>query len=204
MLTTCPSCRNPLRVQDEFLGRKVRCPTCNAVFEASLEAPSEAPGAYAPVSPEPSYSPQPAPSQQEEIIDYDPSAEPRGWRSRDDYRPRRSREKPGKVQAIAIMTLIGGILATINALSLLVFGGISSMGVCCFWPGGYYGLVLGIMAIVKGSQLLGQDDWRQAPPKGIAIMQIINIVNFDVPNCVMGILTLVFLNEPEVRRYYRG
>jgi len=25
-----------------------------------------------------------------------------------------------------------------------------------------------------------------------------------VVNCVMGIINLVFLNEPEVRRYFRG
>src|SRR5262245_35419200 len=126
MLTTCPSCRNPLRVQDEFLGRKVRCPTCNAVFEASLESPSEAPGTYAPGSPpEQSGSPQQAYGPQEEVVDYDPSADPRGRRSRDDYRPRRSREKPGKVQAIAIMTLIGGILATMNGLGMLLGLGLS-------------------------------------------------------------------------------
>jgi hypothetical protein len=63
---------------------------------------------------------------------------------------------------------------------------------------------VGIMAIVKGAALLGRDDWRQSPPRTIAIMQIINIINFDVTNCVLGIITLVFLNEPEVRRYYRG
>jgi hypothetical protein len=35
-------------------------------------------------------------------------------------------------------------------------------------------------------------------------MQIVNIVNGDIPNCVMGILTLVFLGEKPVARYYRG
>jgi hypothetical protein len=35
-------------------------------------------------------------------------------------------------------------------------------------------------------------------------MQIINIINLDVVNCAMGIISLVFLNEPEVRRYFRG
>jgi hypothetical protein len=130
----------------------------------------------------------------------------------DDDRPsrRRGRERPGKAQAIAIMTLIGGILATLGSLSTLAYiglVGVASLGVgllCCLWPGPYYGLVVGIMAMIKGSQLLGQDAHRLPPPKGIAIMQIINIVNFDFPNCVMGILTLVFLNDPEVRRYYRG
>ncbi len=111
--------------------------------------------------------------------------------------------KPGKVQAISIMMLIGGILATINGVGWLI-AGVASMGVLCLWPGGYYSLVMGIMAIVSASKQLGQEAHVQPPPKTIAIMQIINIVNCDIPNCVMGILALVFLNEPEVRGFYRG
>jgi predicted Zn finger-like uncharacterized protein len=192
MLTYCPSCRNQLRVQDEFLGRQVRCPTCNAVFEATVGAPP------------------PAPSDQ--FVDYDPHADPRQYAPErpsrhydDEYdRSRRRRgEKPGKVQAIAIMTLIGGIFALMIALTWLGVD-IGSVGVCCLWPGQYYSIVLGIMAIIKGSQLLGRDDWKQAPPSTIAVMQIINVINGDVTNCVLGIITLVFLNEPEVKRYYRG
>jgi len=60
------------------------------------------------------------------------------------------------------------------------------------------------MAIVKGSQLLGQNDQFQAPPNAIAIMMIINIICCDFANLVMGILILVFLSDPEVRNYYRG
>jgi hypothetical protein len=123
---------------------------------------------------------------------------------------RRIRPKPGKVQAISIMMLVGGILAIIGSvISLGYLGvvGIASMGaglLCCLWPGPYYGLVVGIMATIKGSQLLGDKAHVQPPPKNIAIMQIINIVNLDIPNCVMGIISLVFLSEPEVRRYFRG
>jgi hypothetical protein len=63
---------------------------------------------------------------------------------------------------------------------------------------------MGIMAIVAASPLLGENAHLQAAPRGIAIMQIINIINLDVVNCAMGIISLVFLNEPEVRRYFRG
>jgi hypothetical protein len=105
--------------------------------------------------------------------------------------------KPGKVQAIAIMTLVGGILA-------LVYGVILLLSTLFLWPPAYYGIVLGIMATIKGSKLIGQQGHLQTAPKAIAIMQIVNILNCDVPNVVMGILTLIFLNEPEVRAYYRG
>jgi hypothetical protein len=109
-------------------------------------------------------------------------------------------DRPGKVQAIAIMTLVGGILALLLALGM----GVGSVGVCCLWPGTSYSLVLGILGIVRGSKLLSPEARWQPPPKGIAIMQIINIINFDIANCVLGILTLTFLNEPEVQRYFRG
>ncbi len=119
----------------------------------------------------------------------------------DDYRDRPSRRgrgrsavRPGKVQAIAIMTLIGGIYAIVHFLG--VAG--SSGGFCCLWPGLYYALVVGIMAIIKGSQLLGEQAPYQAPPKGIAIMMIINIINGDMINCVLGIIVLVFCSDPEV------
>src|SRR5439155_12754509 len=121
-----------------------------------------------------------------------------------DYGQGPPQRTPGKVQAIAIMTLVGGILALLTALTWLGVGGLASFGICCLWPGGYYSLILGILATIKGSKLLGKDGFREAPPKAIAIMQIINIVNGDIANCVMGTLTLVFLNEPEVRNYYRG
>jgi hypothetical protein len=120
----------------------------------------------------------------------------------DDETPRRVRrrqdEKPGKVQAIAIMTLVGGILATLTAVAFMA----TIYGLC--WPGTYYSLVMGIMAIVKGSQLLGDKAASQAPPSGIAIMQIVNIVNCDFVNLTLGIINLVFLADKEVKGYFRS
>jgi hypothetical protein len=113
---------------------------------------------------------------------------------------RRSDQRPGKVQAIAILTLIGGIYALVHALAAV---GVS-VGWCCLWPGVYYGLVLGIMAIIKGSSLLGQNAASNPPPTGIAIMMIINIINGDIVNCVMGVLNLVFCGDPEVKGYFKG
>ena len=52
--TTCPSCQGPLRVPDELVGHRVRCPVCQNVFEAAGDAPptsAPAPGADAAGSP---------------------------------------------------------------------------------------------------------------------------------------------------------
>jgi hypothetical protein len=115
----------------------------------------------------------------------------------DDYddRPRRRDEKPGQIQAVAIMMLVGGILA------VLVF---LSWAATCFgliWPGIYFELVVGIMAIVRAANMLGRDD--QGPPRTLAILQIICIINLDIINCVLGIVSLVMLNDPQVQSYYR-
>ncbi len=107
-------------------------------------------------------------------------------------------KKPGKVVAISIMTLVGGILATISCAVWAV----STLGLWIPW---IYSLVLGIMAIVKGSKMLGSNPAPTvATAKSIAIMQIINIINCDVPNLVMGIITLVFLNDEEVKNWIRS
>jgi hypothetical protein len=123
----------------------------------------------------------------------------------DDYeeapRRRRRRDKPSKVQAIGIMTLIGGILALLYGLSLLGFGVASCIGL--LWPGTYYAIVLGIMGLIRGIQLLGDKAYKESPPQGIAIMMIINVLNCDFVNLVLGILVLVFLSDEEVKNYFR-
>ena len=121
-------------------------------------------------------------------------------RYEDDYddRPRRKRnERPGQVQAVAIMMLVGGIRSVLISL-----GWIAGSGFCfCFWPGVYYGIVIGILGIVRGSNMLGRDD--QGPPKTLAILMIVSIVIPDIINCVLGIVCLVMLNDDQVRAYYR-
>jgi hypothetical protein len=212
-------------VPDNLLGKKVKCPSCGTAFVAEEEAPQEEPAAPVkkPARSAPPPPPPPPPEDEEEQDqeeqqqeetpddeDQDGEETPKRKKKRRSSAGVEPGERPGKVQAIAIMILIGGILATISAAFILLyfgFMGIVSMGIgllCCLWPGPYYGLVMGIMAIIKGAKLLGSEGHLQAPPKGTAIMQIINIINFDVPNLVMGILTLVFLNDEEVKNYYQG
>jgi predicted Zn finger-like uncharacterized protein len=214
MITTveCPSCQRALRVPDTLLGQLVKCPTCSHTFTAP-DSVEETPVARR-QAPEPPPREKDAPARGRRRDDRrdDDDDYPRARRRRyedddedyDDRRRsrRRGEEKPGKVQAIAIMTLIGGILATLTGVTYLLVG--LSTCFCLAWPGTYYSLVLGIMAIIRGSALLGDRAHRQPPPQGIAIMQIVNIVNGDIPNLVMGILTLTFLSDREVKDFFRG
>jgi predicted Zn finger-like uncharacterized protein len=204
----CPSCQRMLRVPDSLLGQSVKCPSCEHTFTAPEDMEAAAP-------PPPAARRQPVARAEEEEEDRRPARpvtrrreeeededyrRPSRRRRRDDdgdedYRGRD--DKPGKVQAIGIMTLIGGIYGCLHAVGLMC----TIYGLC--WPGTYYALVMGIMAIVKGSQLLGQRGYEQEPPSGIAIMQIINVINCDFINLALGIVNLVFLGDEEVKDYFR-
>jgi hypothetical protein len=120
------------------------------------------------------------------------------WEDDYDDRPRRKKlVRPGQVQAVAIMMLVGGIL---GLLLMLTYLGVTF----CFilvWPGFYFELVVSIMCIVRAANMLGRDD--QGPPRTLSILMIIFIINGDVINCVLGIVCLVMLNAPEVVSYYR-
>lgn len=214
---SCPDCSRKLRVPENLLGQMVKCPGCGVTFTAPVNGASEpSPPGQVPYE-EPPWDRKPLSNYAEGDPEEDRGDngyeevetrdEPRPSRRRrrrrpddddDDFPARRSSAVPGKVQAIAIMTLVGGIFGILMGLALAV---------TCYgliWPGTYYSFVMGIMAVIKGSALLGQNAREESAPKTTAIMQIVNIINCDFTNCVMGILILVFLNEPEVRRYFRG
>lgn len=121
-------------------------------------------------------------------------------------------EKPGKVTAIAVNTLVGGILALLLGIGgifgyfLFVIGTIG-IGICFFpiilFP--IYSLVLGVMALIKGIQLLGSDPILAfETAKTTSVMQIVNIICGDGINLTLGILNLVFLNDREVKDWVRS
>jgi len=107
------------------------------------------------------------------------------------------------------MTLVGGIIGVLIGLSWGCYYGmitIATFGIGVFLmilP--VYALIFGIMAIIRGSQMLGSNPMPAfKSAKGIAIMQIVNIICCDITNLVLGIINLVFLNDPEVKDYLRS
>jgi predicted Zn finger-like uncharacterized protein len=184
--TDCPSCNRKLRVPDELLGKKVKCPTCGTVFQADeSSAPAGPEEADQPVTSFPEEERAPIDQRRDSEDEEGALGPPRHGSSR----------KPDKVQNIGVMMLISGIIG------IMVFLGWSG-ATCCLWPGGYYSLVMGILAIMKGAQLLS-DKANQAPaPKWVAILMIINIINADIPSLVMGIICLQMLSDPEVEQFF--
>ena len=118
-------------------------------------------------------------------------------------------QKPGKLQAMAIMTLVGGILATLVGLGWMVYClllGIFTLGISCIGlPFAIYELIAEILCIIQGSKLLGNNpDPYYAKTKTTAIMQIVCIICCDGVNLTLGIINLVFLNDEEVKAYIRS
>jgi hypothetical protein len=112
-------------------------------------------------------------------------------------------QKPGMVQAIAIMTLINGILNILAAFAItasIVLGTIG-FGICCspltILPG-----VLGIFEIIYATKLLANPPRPVQPSQTIAILEICCILSGNVISLVVGILALVFYGDPAVKEYF--
>jgi hypothetical protein len=93
-------------------------------------------------------------------------------------------------------TLVGGLLLAggICAILNVVVAILCSVFLCCFWPGVYLALGWSIVAIVRGSQMLSMDD-HGPPPRLLAILQVLLIINLDVVNLVLGIVNLASLEK---------
>lgn len=109
--------------------------------------------------------------------------------------------KPGKVQAIAITTLINGILNILLGIGLTgsVVLGTLGIGLLCA-PLTLLPSALGIFEIIGGTKLMGEPP-RKFNLQTIAILEIVAILAGNVISLIVGILNLVFYNEPPTRQY---
>jgi len=109
--------------------------------------------------------------------------------------------KPGMVQAIAIMTLVNGILEFPWACSLATVMVSTCVGVLAI-PLAIYPLVLGVFEIIYAAKLLPNPPKPVQPARYLAIMEICNIITGDIVSLTIGILALVFYNDPRVQAYF--
>jgi hypothetical protein len=107
-------------------------------------------------------------------------------------------EKPGLVTAIAVMTLINGIVN--------IFWGLT-VTMTLFWtlvclPVGLLQTALGIFEIVYAAKLLGSSPQPMRPSTNIAVLEIVCVLTGNVFSMIVGILSLVFYNDPAVKDYF--
>lgn len=116
--------------------------------------------------------------------------------------PMQSPARPGKFQAVAVMTLVGGIVSLLWTL-IVAWAGLSSLLlVCCFIPSGLYSFIAGILITVQGARLLGQNAGPILPrTASAATLLIVCILAFNPICLVLGVINHWLLNDAEVREY---
>jgi DNA-directed RNA polymerase subunit M/transcription elongation factor TFIIS len=208
----CTTCATKLKVPENTDSQTFQCPKCGSLIEAQPQLPQRADSIQA----------TPGASQLARNLDGDRATCPycreniqAGARkckhcgelldpelrdpiyTEDDRPPRLSAPAalPGKVQAVAIMMIIGGISGIMLGLGL-------ALGTCFLWVPALYSIVCGILCIVRATPLLGDRAYTARPPRGTAVMMIVTIINGDVLNLTLGIVCLVFLNDPRVQEYF--
>jgi len=110
-------------------------------------------------------------------------------------------ERPGMVTAIAIMTLLSGI---VNLFWGLVMGGslLVSVVLACIAPLGLLPIVLGIYEIIFAAKLLSNPPQKAQPATAIAILEICTLLFGNVFSAVVGVLSLVFYNDLQVKDFF--
>lgn len=115
---------------------------------------------------------------------------------------------PGKVQALGIMHLIGGILNIIMSLFWAFYGlftGAMTFGIglafCC--PV-FILLPVAILELISGFKHLSSDHTGLKAPRTTGFLEIASILGCSTISMIFGILTLVFLSDPEVEAYYQS
>jgi hypothetical protein len=111
-----------------------------------------------------------------------------------------SSEKPGLVTAIAVMTLLNGIVNIFWGLTVSV----ALIWTLVCWPIGILQTVLGIFEIIYAAKLLGNPPQPVQPGNNLAVMEIVCILTGNVFSMIVGILALVFYNDLTVKNYFAG
>lgn len=110
-------------------------------------------------------------------------------------------QKPGLVTAIALMTLVSGIInlfwgfvASATALGTII-------GVVCL-PITILPTILGVFEIIYAAKLLSAQPQPVQPSTSIAVFQILTFLMGNIFSMVVGILSLIFYNDLTVKDYF--
>jgi len=110
-------------------------------------------------------------------------------------------EKPTLVNIIAWTTLASGIVnlgwgLVISATALLTI-----VGICCT-PLTILPAILGIFEIIYAAKLLSTPPQVVRPATNLAVLEIVCILTGNVFTMVVGILSLIFYNDPAVKNFF--
>jgi hypothetical protein len=116
-------------------------------------------------------------------------------------------QKPDRLTAVAVMTLVSGIINFVWSAAVFVtaaaFGVITFPFGCICLPLGLYPLILGILEIIHAVKLLRTPISPAVKPAyHIAVMEIIDTLFGNVIALVIGVAALILYNDVAVRRYF--
>ncbi len=111
--------------------------------------------------------------------------------------------KPGKVQTIAVLTLISGITNILWPIILYTITGLATIFVgCLFLPFFMPPIVLGVFEIIYAAKILPDPIRPVKPSQAIAILEIISLLTGNLVSAAAGIVALLLYNDPEVRDFF--
>ena len=110
-------------------------------------------------------------------------------------------DTPGLVKTIAVMTLINGIVNIFWGL-IATASVTASIILICLAPLAILPTILGVFEIIYAAKLLATPPHPVQPSTTIAILEILCILTFNVFSMIVGILALVFYNDPQVKEYF--
>lgn len=110
-------------------------------------------------------------------------------------------DSPGLVKTIAVLTLVNGItnifwglFITAVVVPTIVF---TCLAVFTILP-----TILGVFEIIYALKLLNKPPQPVQPSTTIAILEILCVLTGNVFSMIVGILSLVFYNDPQVKEYF--
>ena len=110
-------------------------------------------------------------------------------------------DSPGLVKTIAVITLISGIvnvfwglIATAVVVPTII---LACLAVFTILP-----TILGVFEIIYALKLLNNPPQPVQPSTTIAILEILTVLTGNVFSMIVGILSLVFYNDPLVKEYF--
>jgi hypothetical protein len=112
-------------------------------------------------------------------------------------------ESPGLVKTIGVLTLINGIVNLFWGLGVTagVVLGTFLIGLICA-PITILPTIVGIFEIIYALKLLSNPPQPVQPSTTIAILEILCVLAGNVFSMIVGILALVFYNDPQVKSYF--
>jgi hypothetical protein len=110
-------------------------------------------------------------------------------------------QKPSLVNVIAWTTLASGIVNLGWGLVVSATAMLTVIGICCT-PLTILPAILGIFEIIYAAKLLSVPPQPVRPATNLAILEIVCVLSGNVFTMIVGILSLIFYNDPAVKNYF--